>query len=124
MQPHPQGCDELIGIHGFREIIRRAGLEALFPVALHGLGRQGDDRQPSQIWPRPNGLDDLINVGAIANADIDLELADGAVIMQNLADNLSIGNDHARLVRVEESGGEQFHILDDALHADQFDVLG
>src|SRR5262249_7059257 len=55
VQPGPQHGEHLLGVHRLREVVPGAGLDALLPVALHGLGRHGDDRQV----PQPRHLADF-----------------------------------------------------------------
>src|SRR5262249_54786192 len=45
IQPRPQDGQQLLRIDGFGEIIPGPGLDAFLPVAFHGLGRHGDDRE-------------------------------------------------------------------------------
>ena len=49
MQPHPQGREQLLGIHRLRKVVRCPGLQAFLAVALHRLGGQRDDRQPPEV---------------------------------------------------------------------------
>src|SRR5580704_4991377 len=44
LQPQPQYRQQLLGIHGFRQIIPGAGFQAAVAVALHCLGGNRDDR--------------------------------------------------------------------------------
>jgi len=44
MQPYTQQCQKLLGITGLL-MYPMPGLDALFPIAFHRLGRQGDDRK-------------------------------------------------------------------------------
>ena len=45
MEPDPQQRDQAPDVEGLRDVVRRAGRDALLAVALHRLGGQGDDRQ-------------------------------------------------------------------------------
>src|ERR1700685_1742258 len=43
MKPHSDSKQQLLGVDRFGEIIGGAGFKAFLPVALHRLGRQGDN---------------------------------------------------------------------------------
>src|SRR5215467_6010970 len=43
-QPRPQHTDHQLGVDRLGKVIPRASFHALLPVALHRLGRDGDDR--------------------------------------------------------------------------------
>src|SRR5712692_4581292 len=47
-EPGAEFRDQLFGIDRFREIVRRAGVDALLAVALHGLRGDRDDRQVAE----------------------------------------------------------------------------
>src|SRR5262245_18034941 len=55
VQPGAKDREHLLGVNGLRQIVPRAGLDALLAVALHGLGGDRDDRQVLQ----PRDLADL-----------------------------------------------------------------
>ena len=42
---HTQHREKLVDIHGLRDVVRRAGLEALLAIALHRLRGDGDQRK-------------------------------------------------------------------------------
>src|SRR6476620_6111375 len=44
-QPHAHEREQLVGIHWLGNVVARTRVEALLAVALHGLGRQRQDRQ-------------------------------------------------------------------------------
>src|SRR5215471_14074830 len=48
VQPHAQEGEELLGVHGLRDVVGRARLEALVAVALHRLRGERDDRQEAE----------------------------------------------------------------------------
>src|SRR5688572_17401261 len=48
-QPDPEQRQELLQVDRFRDVIRRAGLDALLAVALHRLGGDGDDRELAEF---------------------------------------------------------------------------
>src|SRR6185436_4354963 len=54
---------------------------------------------------------------------LDVVPADGAVVMQDSAHDLAIGNDDAGAVGVQQDGAEQFNGADLAVTADNFDVF-
>src|SRR6266540_1640534 len=45
VQPDSHQRQQLVGVDGLRDVVRRAGRDRLFPVALHRLRRQRDDRE-------------------------------------------------------------------------------
>src|SRR6267378_1876889 len=64
MQPHAQGGQQLLDIHGFREVVRGSGLEAFLAVALHGLCRQCQNGQAAEAGVLANHFDGLVPVHA------------------------------------------------------------
>src|SRR5262249_39667648 len=44
-QPDPQEREELLSVDGLGDVIRGPRFQAFLAVSLHGLGRQGNDRQ-------------------------------------------------------------------------------
>ena len=64
VQPQAQDGSELFGIDRLGQIIRGAGGDALFPVAFHGLGGDGDDGQMLKI-----GIDDSNSFNIYLPAD-------------------------------------------------------
>src|ERR1044071_4740267 len=45
VQPSSQHRQEMLAVHRLGQVVPCAGGDAFLPVALHGLGRVGDDRQ-------------------------------------------------------------------------------
>ena len=45
VEPDTQERPELLALHRLGDVVGRPGVEALPAIVLHGLGRQGDDRQ-------------------------------------------------------------------------------
>src|SRR5581483_6639560 len=60
--PNTEYREQLFQIHGFRNVVGGAGFDALGAIALHGLGRQSDDRQRAEFWDVANGAHGLITV--------------------------------------------------------------
>src|SRR5882757_10630476 len=60
VQLHTQGGQELFDIHRFCEIVGRPRLQALFPVALHGLCGQRQNWQAPELRRRTNRLDGFV----------------------------------------------------------------
>ena len=56
MEPYAQCRQELLGVDGFGEVVRRARLQTPFTIALHGLRGQGDDREAAPRWILPDRL--------------------------------------------------------------------
>src|SRR4051794_37338182 len=48
--PSAKHGQHLFRIHWLRQVIPGPSFDALLPVALHGLGRNGDDRELLQMW--------------------------------------------------------------------------
>ena len=53
VEPDAEHRQELLAADRLGEVVRRARLEALAAVVLHGLGRQGDDRQVTEPVDAP-----------------------------------------------------------------------
>src|SRR5687768_1648728 len=59
----------------------------------------------------------LLQIGVVGDADHDLELPDLAVVVEYLADDLAVGDDHLRQIGVAERGSEERDVLDPAFLA-------
>ena len=52
IQPDAQQRQQLSRVHRLRDVVGRAGLQALLAVALHGLRGEGEDRQRPELRRR------------------------------------------------------------------------
>src|SRR5207244_943595 len=64
VKPDPQQRKQLFAVHRFGQVIRCAGFETFFAVALHGLGGEGQDGQRPQRVDVPDRRDGVVAVHA------------------------------------------------------------
>src|SRR4029077_4424420 len=62
-------------------------------------------------------------VAVVGHSDTDLDLTDAAVVVEDLADHLAVGNDHAGSTDVPGGGVEKRDGFDHSLHPGYCDVL-
>src|SRR6266508_4140977 len=62
VEPDPHQRQELLGIDRLRNVIRRAGFDALFPIAFHRLRSQRDDRKLRKFLLLPDLANRLVAV--------------------------------------------------------------
>src|SRR5215211_4681261 len=79
VQPDPHEREQLVRVHRLRDVVGRAGRDALLAIALHCLRRQRDDGQRPESWVLPDRPRRLVAVHVrhhhIHQHDIDLRLA-------------------------------------------------
>src|SRR5450759_1385108 len=84
VQPDPKQRNELLRVDRLGDVVGRARLHALLPVALHGLRRQGDDRKVLELLHTADPLRGLESVHLrhhdVHHHDVDIAL----VLLQHL----------------------------------------
>src|SRR5437870_1974394 len=104
IQPNPQHRQELLRVDWLADVIARPRLDALFPVALHGLGGEGDDRELAelaQLADRPHGVVPV----HVRHHDVHQDGVDVRRVLERL-DGAAAGlrRQNLHVVRLEQAG--------------------
>ena len=102
--PHPQQRQQQVDVDRLGDVVRRAGVEAFLPVALHRLGGDRDQRDVRQLRARADPLHRLVAVH-LGHHDVDQRDVDaGSLLEDRDALGAALGVEHFGAVRLEHAG--------------------
>ena len=101
--PHPQQREQQLDIDRLGDIVGRAGIEALLPVALHRLGGHRDQRQIGKLRPLADLLHGLVAVH-FRHHDVDQRDIDARRLLEDEDAVLSpLGVEHLHIVALQNA---------------------